>query len=351
MACCFTSHVDESSNGPPLLALILHHQLPTCTSRSPSVLRYNHDDRPNPYDLGLWRNCAEVWCVPIPPSQVNFRAWADEEQEKQRARAAAASADAAGNAGAGAGNSAHAQGGGGYDEEDPDPDTSHEGNGAQHLDQDLSRVSSDDGYGQGQGHGQGQYEYQQGQYGQAQGHYSDGGDGNNPSPSPHQAGGLAHNYSAHDSDFVTPHSSQQVTGGSYRPDGTSGHAGSSIAHAGSGISVGTAHMQGLYDADRMGSAASASPRYGASPVATQGRGPGSPAARAGSTGAASNGSPMHQAPPQQQWQGGSPGPVWTGNAANAAGGGGAGKVVQPSEVQLGIHSPRAVSGRPQAGPI
>jgi hypothetical protein len=27
----------------------------------------------NPYDMGIFRNCASVWCVRIPPSKVDFR--------------------------------------------------------------------------------------------------------------------------------------------------------------------------------------------------------------------------------------------------------------------------------------
>lgn len=27
----------------------------------------------NPYDVGLLRNCAGVWCVRVPPSKVDFR--------------------------------------------------------------------------------------------------------------------------------------------------------------------------------------------------------------------------------------------------------------------------------------
>ena len=37
------------------------------------LLRYNHDDRPNPYNKGILRNCFEVLCVPVPPSQVGLR--------------------------------------------------------------------------------------------------------------------------------------------------------------------------------------------------------------------------------------------------------------------------------------
>ncbi|EFJ45166.1 hypothetical protein VOLCADRAFT_106120 [Volvox carteri f. nagariensis] len=40
--------------------------------------RYNHDNRPNPYSRGCLGNCAEVWCTPIPPSKVQFRAYVDE---------------------------------------------------------------------------------------------------------------------------------------------------------------------------------------------------------------------------------------------------------------------------------
>ncbi len=32
--------------------------------------RYNHDSRPNPYDRGILSNCFEIWCTPIPPSEV-----------------------------------------------------------------------------------------------------------------------------------------------------------------------------------------------------------------------------------------------------------------------------------------
>lgn len=39
--------------------------------------RYNHDSRPNPFDLGILRNCAEVWCTRVPASQVDFRAYVD----------------------------------------------------------------------------------------------------------------------------------------------------------------------------------------------------------------------------------------------------------------------------------
>ena len=40
--------------------------------------RYNHDSRPNPYDRGVLLNCAEVWCSPVPPPKVPFRAYVDE---------------------------------------------------------------------------------------------------------------------------------------------------------------------------------------------------------------------------------------------------------------------------------
>lgn len=37
--------------------------------------RYNNDDRPNPYNVGLVGNCLQVWCTPTPPSKVDFRAF------------------------------------------------------------------------------------------------------------------------------------------------------------------------------------------------------------------------------------------------------------------------------------
>jgi palmitoyltransferase ZDHHC9/14/18 len=35
--------------------------------------RYNHNQVPNPYDEGLLRNCASVWCGRTQPSKVHFR--------------------------------------------------------------------------------------------------------------------------------------------------------------------------------------------------------------------------------------------------------------------------------------
>ncbi|WIA15175.1 hypothetical protein OEZ85_001859 [Tetradesmus obliquus] len=42
--------------------------------------RYNHNQVPNPYDEGFFSNCASVWCVRVPPSKVQFRAFVDEVQ-------------------------------------------------------------------------------------------------------------------------------------------------------------------------------------------------------------------------------------------------------------------------------
>lgn len=41
--------------------------------------RYNNEDRPNPYDRGLWLNCWEVWGEPLPPSKVDFRAFVGDD--------------------------------------------------------------------------------------------------------------------------------------------------------------------------------------------------------------------------------------------------------------------------------
>lgn len=35
--------------------------------------RYNHSSMPNPYNMGILRNCGSIWCVRIPPSKVDFR--------------------------------------------------------------------------------------------------------------------------------------------------------------------------------------------------------------------------------------------------------------------------------------
>lgn len=37
------------------------------------LYRYNHNQVPNPYSEGIFRNCASVWCVRIPQSKVQFR--------------------------------------------------------------------------------------------------------------------------------------------------------------------------------------------------------------------------------------------------------------------------------------
>lgn len=42
--------------------------------------RYNHDSRPNPYNMGLWRNCGAIWCMRVPASRVDFRAYIDDYQ-------------------------------------------------------------------------------------------------------------------------------------------------------------------------------------------------------------------------------------------------------------------------------
>lgn len=39
--------------------------------------RYGYDRSANPYDQGCLRNWASVWCIPTPPSKVDFRAYVD----------------------------------------------------------------------------------------------------------------------------------------------------------------------------------------------------------------------------------------------------------------------------------
>ncbi len=45
----------------------------TCKRDVRACCRYNHDNRPNPYNRGILNNCAEIWCTPIPPSEVRGR--------------------------------------------------------------------------------------------------------------------------------------------------------------------------------------------------------------------------------------------------------------------------------------
>jgi palmitoyltransferase ZDHHC9/14/18 len=46
--------------------------------------RYNqgHPRSSNPYDLGVLRNCASVWCSPIPAPKIRFRAYVDDESAR-----------------------------------------------------------------------------------------------------------------------------------------------------------------------------------------------------------------------------------------------------------------------------
>ncbi|GLC42428.1 hypothetical protein PLESTB_001097600 [Pleodorina starrii] len=57
---------------------VFHAYLVATNQTTYENFRYNHDNRPNPYSRGCLRNCAEVWCMPVPPSRVQFRAYADE---------------------------------------------------------------------------------------------------------------------------------------------------------------------------------------------------------------------------------------------------------------------------------
>ncbi|GFR51175.1 hypothetical protein Agub_g13449, partial [Astrephomene gubernaculifera] len=57
---------------------VFHAYLVATNQTTYENFRYNHDNRPNPYSRGILSNCAEVWCSPIPPSKVQFRAFIDE---------------------------------------------------------------------------------------------------------------------------------------------------------------------------------------------------------------------------------------------------------------------------------
>eukprot|EP00198_Chlamydomonas_reinhardtii_P010974 XP_001700311.1 predicted protein [Chlamydomonas reinhardtii] len=57
---------------------VFHAYLVATNQTTYENFRYNHDSRPNPYDRGVLLNCAEVWCSPVPPPKVPFRAYVDE---------------------------------------------------------------------------------------------------------------------------------------------------------------------------------------------------------------------------------------------------------------------------------
>ncbi|KAG2422584.1 hypothetical protein HXX76_015912 [Chlamydomonas incerta] len=57
---------------------VFHAYLVATNQTTYENFRYNHDSRPNPYDRGILLNCAEVWCSPVPPPKVPFRAYVDE---------------------------------------------------------------------------------------------------------------------------------------------------------------------------------------------------------------------------------------------------------------------------------
>lgn len=60
--------------------LTLLRSLPLATLPFPSLppprsnqRRHNSGSATNPYDLGVFRNCASVWCVRVPPPKIDYR--------------------------------------------------------------------------------------------------------------------------------------------------------------------------------------------------------------------------------------------------------------------------------------
>lgn len=58
-----------------------HFYLITTNQTTYENFRYRYDWRVNPYNLGVFNNFKEIFCISIPPSKNNFRARVPNEQE------------------------------------------------------------------------------------------------------------------------------------------------------------------------------------------------------------------------------------------------------------------------------
>lgn len=62
--------------------LTVFHFYLICTNQTTyENFRYRYDKKKNPYTDGIAENMKEVFCSKIPPSMINFRAWASEEED------------------------------------------------------------------------------------------------------------------------------------------------------------------------------------------------------------------------------------------------------------------------------
>ncbi|KAL5546937.1 hypothetical protein UlMin_006624 [Ulmus minor] len=62
--------------------LTVFHFYLICTNQTTyENFRYRYDKKKNPYSLGILGNLKDVFCSKIPPSMINFRAWASEDDE------------------------------------------------------------------------------------------------------------------------------------------------------------------------------------------------------------------------------------------------------------------------------
>ncbi|XP_060960381.1 probable protein S-acyltransferase 1 isoform X2 [Cannabis sativa] len=62
--------------------LTVFHFYLICTNQTTyENFRYRYDKKKNPFNKGIFGNLKEVMCTRIPPSMINFRAWATEEDD------------------------------------------------------------------------------------------------------------------------------------------------------------------------------------------------------------------------------------------------------------------------------
>ncbi|KAM6547774.1 hypothetical protein CsatB_019450 [Cannabis sativa] len=62
--------------------LTFFHFYLICTNQTTyENFRYRYDKKKNPFNKGIFGNLKEVMCTRIPPSMINFRAWATEEDD------------------------------------------------------------------------------------------------------------------------------------------------------------------------------------------------------------------------------------------------------------------------------
>ena len=66
-------HGNASMQLHALTLLVLTRAPGITLASSSNQRRHSSGGATNPYDVGLLRNCASVWCVPVPPSKIDYR--------------------------------------------------------------------------------------------------------------------------------------------------------------------------------------------------------------------------------------------------------------------------------------